>query len=266
MNAAARAWNGFAEIMRFDNRAELLVRRLFFRGSSLVTYRYRNLRLLIDHAGGDVNGIRPCLLGDMYRAYLRALDLPQGREINVLDVGANAGGFSLMLAVDGCRFKKLVAVEMNPMTAARLRLNLSYNIFPPPVVINGAASAEPGVARLPFSLGSTADTLSAESAGATKAFTVDCLTLDSLIEAQFGDEEIDLCKIDIEGSEYDIFAADTCRRLSQCRCLLIEIHRCAGRDREAVKQAIGRLGFSPVTVKDAPEPDVYCFRRGSGDG
>lgn len=127
---------GLRQVLKFDNRIELFIRRLFFTASPLVEYQYKNHHFLIDHSAGDECGIRPCLIGSMYRCFIKQLDISD--RPNVLDIGANAGGFSLMLAVDGVQPEKLVAVEMNPLTYSRLQLNLFLNFFPLPTVMNAA--------------------------------------------------------------------------------------------------------------------------------
>ena len=48
---------------------------------------------------------------------------------NVLDLGANNGGFPLLLHTSGIELKKVVSVEFNPRTFARLNFNLT-RIFP----------------------------------------------------------------------------------------------------------------------------------------
>jgi FkbM family methyltransferase len=227
-----------------------------FPGSSLVEYKYKGRSMLVDHSAGDECGIRPCLLGPMYRAYLQLLKL--GEKPNILDIGANAGGFSLMLAIEGVQPEKLVAVEMNPMTYSRLQLNLNMNFFPLPTVLHAALTGSSRMLSIPVSCGSTGQSIY-ENTSSANCIEIPGITLDELIEQNFGNATIDLCKIDIEGAEYEVFENESWHRLGQCRNLLIEIHPRKEESVDRVQDAIASLGFKPVYSDINHDEDVYCF-------
>ena len=117
---------GFGDLLKFDNRLQLLVNRLLFRNSTLVVYRLQQNEILIDHGGDDQNGTRACLVSDMYSRYFHLL--PKENALNVLDLGANGGGLPLSMHCHGIRFARLGCVEMNPATFGRLHFNISRNI------------------------------------------------------------------------------------------------------------------------------------------
>jgi hypothetical protein len=112
---------GLKNRMLFDNRWQLLLARVFSQRTRFVSYRYRNVQCVADHAGGDESGLWPCLVGGMYDAFLDRVRKSVGQyPINILDLGANAGGVSLA-ASQRLELEKIVAVEMNPLTDSRMR-------------------------------------------------------------------------------------------------------------------------------------------------
>jgi len=54
-------FGGLRAILAFDNWPALLLVRLFDRKAGFVAYRKKGLDILIDHRGGDENGIRQCI-------------------------------------------------------------------------------------------------------------------------------------------------------------------------------------------------------------
>lgn len=109
--------SGLREVFAFANKWQLFVNLLFFRKTNLTVYRLGNLEFIVDVKGGDVNGIHDTITSRMYRDLL-----PKGlwdSEISVLDIGANAGGFSMLLAILGISIKRLVCVEMNQNTFSK---------------------------------------------------------------------------------------------------------------------------------------------------
>ena len=60
--------------------------------------------------------------------------------------------------------------------------------------------------------------------GSDNFVTVPGVTFDQLYRDYFKNDKIDIAKIDIELAEYEILYSDTCRNLTQCEFVLIEIH------------------------------------------
>jgi hypothetical protein len=117
--------NGFKEIWYFDNRWQLLINRLFFRRERINIYRLKGMNILVDHLAGDANGAREIIVSPMYRQFIPEMKLAS--PVNVLDIGANNGGFPLMLRANNIALKKVVSVEFNPNTFMRMRFNLERN-------------------------------------------------------------------------------------------------------------------------------------------
>lgn len=252
---------GFREVLAFDNRWELMLHRLLFRETGMVTYRKGALEFVVDHAGGDAPGTRACLVTDMYRALLPHMDL-HGRAISVLDIGANGGGFPLMLLDEGLCVGRYAAVEMNPRTFSRLQLNVVQNMDGETTLIHGAVCGQAQRLQLQLGRGSTGESMygSAGNEEGSRTVTVDGLTFDQIVERAFGQAgTIDLCKIDVEGAEYDVFAhPESCGALRRVRYLIIEIHQ-TGKDAGEVHRALGALGFSAILQEHQTAEDVFCF-------
>lgn len=238
---------GLKELLRFDNRWSLIISRLFFPSRSKLIYRYRGLEFLTDHAAGDANGARDLLVSDMYREHLRRMILP--KELNVLDIGANNGGFPLLLASEGFTFRKLVSIELNPKTFDRLQSNLSRNFGPEVTALNAAVCDTER--EIEFSAGDagTADNIFG-SVNKDSAIVVEGITLDRAIE-MLSPDAIDVCKMDIEGAEFEIFESENASSIKKCRYLLVEIHHSVDHPRSSVFERLNAFGFGEIE----PRPD-----------
>ncbi len=254
-------FKGFREIKSFDNRWEIFLSRLFFPRTGIVTYRRGNLEVIVDHLGGDATGTRMCLVSDMYSQYIR--DMVISEKLVVLDIGANGGGFPLRLHLDGYSIQQLTCVEMNPNTFARLQLNLFRNLALEPCLINGAIYGEKTSLKITLGRGSTGDSIvvNGKSKGGLKEIerTVPAQTFDDIYTTGFGDNMVDICKMDVEGAEYDVFFNTGHECLKKCRYLLIEIHERQGFTKEQVIDKIESLEFKNITTNQPEHPDVYCF-------
>src|SRR5205085_9721291 len=99
-----------------------ILTKVLFPSESLLVYRYRGLDILMDRTGGDANGAREVLTSPMYRRFLPSIKLDH--PANVLDLGANNGGFPLQLLASRIKLRKILSVEFNPNTHIRLHFNL----------------------------------------------------------------------------------------------------------------------------------------------
>lgn len=111
----------------------------------------------------------------------------------VLDVGANIGFYTLLAAKRGAR---VFSVEADPLNVAMLRHHVDINGFNDRVTIFEMAATECEKAvslyRHPFNLGETNIIQIGELSGMMAGRTIDSLNL----------PPIDICKMDIEGSEF----------------------------------------------------------------
>lgn len=227
----------------------LLFGRLFDRKTGFVVYRKNGLEILIDHNGGDENGTRMCITSGMYKKYLPLFKL--SRPVKLLDLGANGGGFPLMLKLEGVDVEPAVCVEMNPLTALRLAVNLNTNFGFSAAAINAAVCNMPegSEIRLKPSRGGTSESMFSGQVGReVPAVVVPTTTFTSLYSRYFADSAVDICKIDIEAAEYEVIGSIADDVLKRIRYLFIEFH-----DRPRTPAVIERLlslGFTEMTLEE----------------
>lgn len=241
---------GIRQIWQFDNRYELLLARTLFPGRNPTIYKYKGLEFITDHLAGDVHGARELLTTDMYRPFLSKIDLP--KVLNVLDLGANNGGFPLLLLSEGFQLKTLACVEVNPKTFSRMRYNIENNTTCEFHLINAAVCGENKTLDLVLGDGDPGDNIYAKGNRNGLATQVQGKTFDAIYEDTFGDEQVDLCKIDIEGAEFEMFRSGTFQKLKNCRNILVEIHHEKEQDRDRL-EIIGGLadaGFREINGEE----------------
>ena len=251
--------NGLKEIWYFDNRWQLLFSRLFFRHERINIYRLKGMNILVDHLAGDANGAREIIVSPMYRQFLPQMKLDS--PVNVLDIGANNGGFPLMLRANDIELKKVVSVEFNPNTFGRMRFNLERNAGCEFIGINAAICGEAREIEVRLGEGSVGDSIYAanvESSGA-HLYHLNGMTFDEIYSSTFGEEKVDICKIDVEGAEYEIFNTPHHDRVTRCRYLIIEIHEEQGRNPNDVVRRLSELEFVEQPPVQMVEPAVHFF-------
>lgn len=250
----------FRAMRQMDNGWQLVLNRLLFSSESIQMCRFKGLEFITDLSGGDANGAREVLTSDEYRKFLGSMDL--SGALRVLDIGANNGGFPLLLASEGHEFEKLVCVEMNPQTAGRLAYNIGRNFPAVAETVNAAVCGTEREILIAASKGGTSENIYSGTNG-RKGIRVPGKTPDAITEEAFGDSAIDLCKMDVEGAEFEIFEAGAFERLPQCRYFLIEIHHFPETPRSKVIERIENAGFRPL--EPVPPDDgghhVHLFAR-----
>jgi FkbM family methyltransferase len=253
-------WNkleGFRQVWAFDNRWHLLLQRLLFPHEGLSFYRLGELEVLVDHAGGDANGAREVLTTPMYTDHLARL--PSGEPLKVLDIGANNGGFALLLQRLRLPIERIVCVELNPRTCVRLRFNLDRNVEAPHEVVNAAVCGRSGTLTVELGQGSVGDNIYVRHAADARPLAIRAATFDEIFTERFGsDAVVDLCKMDIEHAEYEVFALPGHDLIDRCRILIIEIHRGEGERPDEIVQALTARAFE--LLPRGTDPDVYAFR------
>ena len=249
---------GIKEIWHFDNRWQLLIARLFFRHELINVYRLKGMNILVDHAAGDANGARETIVSPMYRQFLPRMKL--GKAINVLDIGANNGGFPLMLRANGIALKKLASVEFNPNTFTRLRFNVERNIDCEFIGLNAAICGEQRVFELHLGQGSVGDSIYQKApVNGARLYQIKGMTFDEIYSSSFGEDLVDICKIDVEGAEYEIFDSPNHHKLSLCRYLIIEIHDGYEKNPSEVVDKLARLNFLEQPLGTDTDRDVHFF-------
>jgi len=232
------------ETMKFDNRWQLLVEELTSR-RSLRVYRLGSIEAVADHATGDhLGGIRGALAGDEYRSLLKGVGL--GTVRHVLDLGAHVGAFPLLLKLLGAPLEKVICVEPNPRSLAKLKFNLGHNRIPA-TVVHAAVSDRIGEATLHAGTTSTGFSLLADHPNRVPdSFTVATTTLPALLAEHFPAGAVDLCKMDIEGAEFAIMQSVPPEVMQQCRRVICEVHPTPERTIQVFGDLMRRAGFTPA--------------------
>jgi FkbM family methyltransferase len=249
--------DGLKAVWRFDNRWPLIFNKLVFPGESLHIYRAAGIEFLNDHSAGDANGARDVIFSPMYLRLLGKMKLND--QLNILDLGANNGGFPLMLRANGYEIHKAVCVELNPSTSSRLRFNLERNFNGKAVTVNAAVCGRDQIIEISLGAGSTSDNIyGSEGKGSRgKLYQLPGRTFDNIYQEFFGREAVDICKIDIEGAEFEIFRSDSASSIARCRYVVIEIHDMPGTSPREILERMSSCGFGLI---DGPsEESVYLF-------
>lgn len=264
MRALQSSWktklSGLQALWQFDNRWQLIVNRLFFDRKSRLFYRIGNLDFLVDHGAGDTNGARLCVASTVYKRFLPKMRL--GDSVSLFDLGANSGGFPLLLLASGKRLSKVVCVEMNPNTFLRLQFNILSNVRGEVSLIQGAVCGRRTEFELSLGPGSTSDSIYQDKGQDVEGTSqkVQGYSFDELFETYFATDVVDICKLDVEGAEYEILASGECTRLAHCRYVVIELHRRSGDEELACRDRLSGFGFSEVPVENVATRAEYLFR------
>lgn len=251
-------WRGIKEILAFDNRLALVASKLFFPRERLQVYRQNGIQFLSDHDGGDANGAREILTSPMYRDILAGLKLED--PINVLDLGANNGGFPLLLSCMDIPLRKVVSVELNPKTWVRLHFNLHRNLNCKVEALNAAICGTNEPLTVSLGEGNVSDNIYGVLTNAN-ATTVELpgITFNRLFEMHFSGEIVDICKIDIEGAEFDVFRSEEHSDVKNCRFIIMEIHERADRKAAELIDILKALNFERQPTKPNADPTVHLF-------
>lgn len=135
---------------------------------------------------------------DEVTAFFRLMLRP---GMNVLDIGANIGFFTMLSASLVGPRGRVLAVEPNPRNARMIEASRALNGFGNVTVLQAAAGRDTGLLALHTSHSNgTTSSLEATVAGIVSARTVPCLALDRIVPAG---QPVHLVKIDVEGAEYN---------------------------------------------------------------
>lgn len=246
-------------LFRFANGLQVILNRLLFIKTGPTVYSYGDLTFLVDHKAGDQDGPRACVIPGLYDPFLEVIGAKD--ELTFLDLGANAGGFILSLLKNRRTVGEGVAVELNPVTWSRLIYNVFANVpdaHGKMSILNGAVSRDDGFLDIRLGGGGVGDNVNGSPDGTP--YHLPCHTLESLVE-RFRGKELDIIKIDIEGSEFELLGTQP-EILRSARYILIEIHEIPGRKGAEVREWIEMAGFSEIAPSRKPlEDNVFLFRR-----
>jgi len=185
----------------FGRRGALLLRKLVLKtGPQVIDAEVEGLRFRL-YMRDNVSERKYLFLPQFFDAEERALLRATLKEGGVfVDIGANAGIYSLCGAKAVGASGRVLSIEPNPAVAERLRFNLSLNGFGGRAMIEQAGVSD---SAGHFDLMLDESNLGGSSlslARSEKAISVRCDLLQDILAAQ-SIAHIDALKIDIEGAE-----------------------------------------------------------------
>ena len=180
----------------------------------------------------------PHILKEMYIDGVYASYLNGRRDLTVLDLGANIGIFSMYVKDYA---KKIIAVEPAEENFNCLLLNAeSFNFKEKSTLIKAAIGNKEGKLNLYHSPNKTAHTL---LGGGDNFEEVEIKTIAQVLKETKTDK-VDLMKIDIEGSEFDVLCGDSfIEAAPKIQHIFGELHSWAGRNYSQVGWALRSLGY-----------------------
>jgi len=180
-----------------------------------------------------------------------------------VDVGANVGWHTLLMARLVGPSSRVLAVEANPSVRERLAEHLKANHFTNVTIVPAALGSEPGKLRFlapPVdSIGAGDGHVAGESdKDECHIVETEVTTLDALTERE-GLPRLDFVKIDVEGFEWPVLqgGVQTLAKFRPVVCFEFNAIY-AGRgegDPEALREYFGKLNYElAVITRDGPKP------------
>ena len=175
--------------------------------------------------------------------------------LRIVDLGANIGMGSLSLASQFPE-AEFVCVEPDPRNLELLQANLTANGLTADVV---AAAVGPVPGRLDLRLDADPTCSALETSpmhDLSKATSVEVVTVPDLL-ARRGWDSVDLMKIDIEGTEEPLLAAENAW-LEQVGAIVLEIH--PNTTPEVIGSSLAPFGFQLTRIGSGREPVFFASR------
>lgn len=162
----------------------------------------------------------------------------------IIDAGGNIGSFSLYALLFSPQIR-VIAVEPSSATFARLvSLLKAHGVSDRATCVHAALGGSEGVTTI-MTTGPSQFRIAGEGAGEQ----VPRVTLESIVPPA---ERVNLLKIDIEGSEYETFAAAPRHVLDRIDRIALEYHPTPGREHQwpALRQSLQSVGFRVLSEID----------------
>lgn len=202
---------------------------------------------------------------DIYRKPVSTI-----RPGTFLDLGANVGYFPILVAeVAGSREVRGLSIEPNPRLVPRIESHLAANRLEHVHCVHGVAAGDQSGAEADFYLNPShiASSMSGRFnprtpvAGKVEKIRVPVVDIDREWRRHFGDERVDLLKVDIEGAEVPFLRAHAVF-LEKVDAILIEWHAWVTTLAE-VSGVLEPMGFALADPgEDGPDGGLALFRRG----
>lgn len=203
----------------------------------------KNNRLQLDYSA---NKAAYDVLKDIFIERAYADYFPFYQKVNIVDVGAHYGYFSIFAAHNTAQGSRIISVEPSQQNYQQLQANLASNQLSTKDCLHAAISHQDGRAYL-----ATADSYNHRLSNTqdTQSEEVQTLCLATLMQTKQLDT-IDFLKLDCEGAEYDILESLPTPIFNKIGCISMEFHDTKTADRTALSLArlLKNVGFEIVKL------------------
>lgn len=219
-------------------------------GSALRSLHVRSLNRPIYYRSSADRGA----VAHLFLPGTKIVDTPSLPVRVIVDAGANIGMETIRMRHFHPQ-ARLVAIEPDRNNFDVLRMNVA-GLDQVKVLPNGIWSTETGLCVLP---GETNEGFSVRPAQAGEAPDLDAITMNDLLEQVGG--EIDILKMDIEGSEFEVFLRNT-EWVDHVKVFIFE---CPDRDHPgAAAQMFRALSHLPLDTFISGGENLVLIRRDTG--
>jgi len=197
------------------------------------------------------------IMAEVYKEQLYAPFLVGKKDLTILDIGANVGVTALYFSDFGKVFSVEPAKEHFKCLSEMVKYNKLEDKITP---INKALFIDSN--KLPFYHNKNRTMYSLHSAvndNSSEPEMVDCIRLDDLMK-EFKIDNVDMMKLDVEGSEVEIISSDGFKNVAdKIKLIIIERHAWSGRNPNQLVDALKMRGFfvEPIPA----EADIVVARR-----
>ncbi|WP_243358637.1 FkbM family methyltransferase [Fundidesulfovibrio terrae] len=225
----------------------------------LSTHHIGKLALLYRPDSHDLSILKEIWEGGVY-----ARHFPAGREACIVDIGAHNGYFSLYAATHAAPGSVVIAYEPMPDNFAIFERNLRENDVSCVDARNLAVGAKTGSITLYRNQAHSGghspylERVNVYASNTVIPFEIPCLSLAEAFPTE--PREIDMCKLDCEGGEFDILLAADVDTLRRVKVFAVEFHEFGDHKKEELLEMFARGGYD---VDHAYLPSKYDIRYGS---
>lgn len=212
---------------RLTNIASIMLHP-FARGERVVNVG--GFDICIRKGTADLFVAREALAHDDYRVAPRGI---------VVDLGGNIGSFSLLASKTAT---KVIALEPDPANYAQFVKNMDLNKVENVIPLNMAIGGYNGTGVLHSARNNKASSSLVVDVS-DDTIDIEVCTLSKLMSDNDIDR-IDLLKVDIEGSEYQLFEQVEADELSRIETIVMETHRLPGHSPDVIVAKLEANGFN----------------------
>lgn len=222
----------------------------FVRRRKVVDFNIKGLDVSVNCFSGEITGFWENFLDDKYGS-----EKIQRDRICIMDVGGNAGFFSMNQIVRYGDKLRLFAFEPDPDVYSRLSANVqraNRGKNAEVNAVNSACGSTQGKTRF-FRRRSCLSRVAKEGDDASRCVDISIDTLDNVVRSNRVDH-IDLLKIDTEGFELEVLKGATTAALPITQRVVMQYHN---NNEQALGDFLTGLGFQHVWTNEKKETAMF---------